>query len=53
MVEGFKESLIQEQLQNQLYDVFELMQEQNLNEEEQRTVGGIWLRDRLQPLADC
>jgi hypothetical protein len=44
---------IQEQLQNQLYDVFELMREQNLNEVEQRVVGGIWLnrlRDQLQPL---
>ena len=58
MVEGFKESLnyeIQEQLQSQLHDVFELMREQNLSEEEQRTVGGIWLNrlhDQLQPLAD-
>jgi hypothetical protein len=32
---------IQERLQNQLYNVFELMREQNLNEEEQRAVGGI------------
>jgi hypothetical protein len=41
---------IQEQLQSQLYDVFELMREQNLSEEEQRAVGGIWLnrlRDQL------
>jgi hypothetical protein len=43
---------IQEQLQNHLYDVFELMREQNLNEEEQRAVGGIWLNRLLQPLAD-
>jgi hypothetical protein len=46
---------IQEQLQSQLYDVFELMREQNLSEEEQRAVGGIWLNrlcDQLQPLAD-
>jgi hypothetical protein len=46
---------IQEQLQSQLYDVFELMREQNLSEEEQRAIGGIWLnrlRDQLQALAD-
>ena len=38
------------------YDAFELMREQNLSEEEQRAVGGIWLnrqRDQLQPLADA
>jgi hypothetical protein len=38
--------------QNQLRDVFELMREQNLNEEEQRAVGGIWLNRLLQPLVD-
>ena len=46
---------IQEQLQNQLYDVFELMRERNLSEEEQQAVGGIWLgrlRKQLQPLAN-
>jgi hypothetical protein len=31
---------IQEQLQSQLYDIFELMRVQNLSEEEQRAVGG-------------
>jgi hypothetical protein len=46
---------ILERLQSQLYDVFELMREQNLSEEDQRAVGSIWLnrlRDQLQPLAD-
>jgi hypothetical protein len=34
---------------------FELMREQNLSEEEQQAVSGIWLnclRDQVQPLAD-
>ena len=39
---------VQEQLRNQLYEVFELMRERNFSEGEQRAVGGI----RLNPLHD-
>jgi len=52
---GFKEPLNYERFKNSCRVSFELMREQNLGEEEQRTVGGIWLNrlcDQLQPLAD-
>ena len=45
---------IQDQLQIQLCDVFELMRMQSLSEEEQRAAGGVWLgcqRDQLQRFA--